>query len=263
MSGVTNWNLSIGEEASGEGLSPREVSAFFGDTPWSRVTAYLVQSSKLTSGTGMTSREISRRIMEDFDEQSKAKVQRSVDRALEKMVSDGQAMYSHDRPRRYRLNSRRKSVREIQRTVSGLMSVPKKDGVATIEHVLPEKDRSEYAGVERLVLRASRLKPAAWRPVTIPPIQRLVIESLVEGSGRDPQSWVPRAAVFQRVHNGRACSQGRVSQVLGTMIDLGIIESRREGRNMLFRMGERCKGMDVEQAYEEYRKARSSARQPK
>lgn len=243
-------------------MSPREVSAFFGDTPWSRVTAYLVQRSKLTSGTGMTSREISQRIMEDFDEESKAKVQRSVDRALEKMVSDGQAMYSADRPRRYRLNSKRKSVREIQRTISGLMSVPK-EGVATIGHVLPKKVGSEFASAGGLALRASRLKPAAWRPVTIPPIQRIVIESLVEGSGRDPQRWVPRAAVFQRVHNGRACSQGRVSQVLGTMIDLGIIESRREGRNMLFRMGERCTDMDVEQAYEEYRKARSSARQPK
>lgn len=235
MTGVVDWDLSTSEQTGRRGLSPRRVSIFFGDTPWSKVTAYLVQNSKLPSGTGMTSKEISQRVMVDFDEDSSVKVQRSVDRALVKMVKEGQVLHSADRPRRYWLNSRRKSVREIQRAVADLMGAPE----------------------GRVALEAKRLMQEPLRPMTIPLIQRLAIEILVEGAGGDPGRWVPRASIYQGVLLRRPCSQGRVSQVLGIMIDLGIIEYRKEGRNMLYRICERCSNMDAEGAYEEYRKARS------
>ncbi len=254
MAGEQSSELSHGGKDGKGGLSPKDVSAFFGDTPWSRVTAYLVQNSKLQAGRGMTNKEISSRIMTDFEEDSKANVQRSVDRALVKMAKDGQVVYTADRPRRYRLNQRIKSVREIQRSISDLMSIPKSEP-ATKGRVFTKAGR-EDAVFGRVTQEAERLRRDAWRPMTIPPVQRVVIESLVGA----PSGWVPRSSIYQRVYQRRPCSQGRVSQVLGMMADLGIIESRREGRNMLFRMGERFTGMDVDQAYDEYRKARSRTR---
>ena len=44
MAGEQSSELSLGGKAGKGGLSPKDVSAFFGDTPWSRVTAYLVSS---------------------------------------------------------------------------------------------------------------------------------------------------------------------------------------------------------------------------
>ena len=95
----------------------------------------------------------------------------------------------------------------------------------------------EDAVFGRVTQEAERLRRDAWRPMTIPPVR---------GSHRvtvgAPSGWVPRSSIYQRVYQRRPCSQGRVSQVLGMMADLGIIESRREGRNMLFRMGEGSPG---------------------
>ena len=87
------------------------------------------------------------------------------------------------------------------------------------------------------------------------------MEALVEAAAEDSGNWVPRALIYHMVHSKRPCSQGRVSQVLGILSDLGIIESRKEGRCMFYRISSRCSGMDADQAYDEYRKARSSARQ--
>jgi len=237
MTEMIKWDLKGGElnnRSNTKEISIREVSVFFGDSIWSRISAYLIQSNRSKTKDGLTSKQIVRSMLIDFPGEIETNLKRAVDRTLERMIEERHVISDGRRPRKFRLNSKKRAVRDLQSLIGRIIEGPDEG---------PE------------VARAAEFGP---HPNTLS-IERLVIGAFQDHVRDSGEEWVSRSDISGHVAEFRDFTDPRISQVLSKnegsfgLGEMGMVEERREGWYKFYRLTKAYSSMSADDAYESYR----------
>jgi DNA-binding transcriptional ArsR family regulator len=233
MTKMIKWDLKrdeLNNRSNTKEISIREVSVFFGDSIWSRISAYLIQSNRSKTKGGLTSKQIVRSMLIDFPDEIETNLKRAVDRTLERMIEERHVISDGGRPRKFRLNSKKRAVRELQSVIGRMIEGPE-------------------------VARAAEFGP---HPNTLS-IERLVIGGIQDQVGDSGEEWASRSDISGHVAGFRDFTDPRISQVLSKkegsfgLGEMGMVEERREGWYKFYRLAEAYSSMSADDAYEAYR----------